>query len=224
MINVNGKLYIFGGKLGVIQESNELWILDPSIPKYELVHDTLIEKYTTEEIKTIYISSEKKKKKFHWLTKREVDERTNPLPFALKKSKTIKKLKRKNEGNRGKLNNSFTEYKTKYSDQVLNRINVRTMKHGLIYNSIYDKLIKANETLKQNEKAMIDKDNNFIIGNVPEPRDGQSCNLFQNNKLVFFGGDRNKFPFNDLYFFDIEGNVLVDYESMYNNENKEFDN
>ena len=90
MINVNGKLYIFGGKLGVIQESNELWILDPSIPKYELVHDTLIEKYTTEEIKTIYISSEKKKKKFHWLTKREVDERTNPLPFALKKSKTTK--------------------------------------------------------------------------------------------------------------------------------------
>ena len=225
MINVNGKLYIFGGKLGVIQESNELWILDPSIPKYELVHDTLIEKYTTEEIKTIYISSEKKKKKFHWLTKREVDERTNPLPFALKKSKTTKKLKNnKKDGNRGKLNNSFTEYKTKYSDQVLNRINVRTMKHGLIYNSIYDKLIKANETLKQNEKAMIDKDNNFIIGNVPEPRDGQSCNLFQNNKLVFFGGDRNKFPFNDLYFFDIEGNVLVDYESMYNNENKEFDN
>ena len=225
MINVNGKLYIFGGKLGVIQESNELWILDPSIPKYELVHDTLIEKYTTEEIKTIYISSEKKKKKFHWLTKREVDERTNPLPFALKKSKTTKKLKNnKKDGNRGKLNNSFTEYKTKYSDQVLNRINVRTMKHGLIYNSIYDKLIKANETLKQNEKAMIDKDNNFIIGNVPEPRDGQSCNLFQNNKLVFFGGDRNKFPFNDLYFFDIEGNVLVDYESMYKKENQEFDN
>ena len=225
MINVNGKLYIFGGKLGVIQESNELWILDPSIPKYELVHDTLIEKYTIEEIKTIYNSSEKKKKKFHWLTKREVDERTNPLPFALKKSKTKKKLKKnKNDGNRGKLNNSFTEYKTKYSDQVLNRINVRTMKHGLIYNSIYDKLIKANETLKQNEKAMIDKDNNFIIGNVPEPRDGQSCNLFQNNKLVFFGGDRNKFPFNDLYFFDIEGNVLVDYESMYKKENQEFDN
>ncbi len=225
MINVNGKLYIFGGKLGVIQESNELWILDPSIPKYELVHDTLIEKYTTQEIKNIDVSSEKKKKKFHWLTKREVDERTNPLPFALKKSKTTKKLKNnKKDGNRGKLNNSFTEYKTKYSDQVLNRINVRTMKHGLIYNSIYDKLIKANETLKQNEKAMIDKDNNFIIGNVPEPRDGQSCNLFQNNKLVFFGGDRNKFPFNDLYFFDIEGNVLVDYESMYKKENQEFDN
>ena len=85
MINVNGQLYIFGGKLGVIKECNELWILNPNIPKFEIIHGTIIEKYTNQEMESQIIKYEKIKKKFHWLTKREYDDKTNPLPFALKK-------------------------------------------------------------------------------------------------------------------------------------------
>jgi hypothetical protein len=38
-------------------------------------------------------------------------------------------------------------------------------------------------------------------GKVPDPRDGHSANVFDGNNMIVFGGDRNKFPFNDLYVF-----------------------
>ena len=41
-----------------------------------------------------------------------------------------------------------------------------------------------------------------LSGHVPLPRDGQSMNVF-NNQLIIFGGDRNKYPFNDLFFFKV---------------------
>jgi hypothetical protein len=39
-------------------------------------------------------------------------------------------------------------------------------------------------------------------GIVPAPRDGHSMNIF-NNLLLIFGGDRNKFPYNDLFTFNL---------------------
>jgi hypothetical protein len=62
---------------------------------------------------------------------------------------------------------------------------------------------------------MVDKDSVFIIGSVPEPRDGQSCVLFEGNKLVVFGGDRNKFPFNDLFIFDTKESVQDDNKEQH---------
>ena len=100
------------------------------------------------------------------------------------------------------MNTSFTEKENKYSSQVLARPNVTTMKKALVYTSVGDKLEDALEQLKNNEKAMINKESVFIYGSVPEPRDGQSCLVYQGDKLVVFGGDRNKFPFNDLFIFD----------------------
>ena len=38
------------------------------------------------------------------------------------------------------------------------------------------------------------------LGMVPQPRDGHSANVYE-DKMIIFGGDRNKFPFNDLYAF-----------------------
>ena len=200
MVNVNGSLYIFGGKLGLIKESNELWKLDPNTPKYQIIHDTLIEQFSEEELRGKASGADKLKKGFHWLTKREVDQRTNPLPFALKKINLPKK--KKDGDQKKKMNTSFTEKDNKYSSQVLARPNVTTMKKALVYTSIGDKLEDALEQLKNNEKAMINKESVFIIGSVPEPRDGQSCLVYQGDKLVVFGGDRNKFPFNDLFIFD----------------------
>jgi hypothetical protein len=40
-------------------------------------------------------------------------------------------------------------------------------------------------------------------GIVPTPRDGHSTTTY-NNSLVVFGGDRNKFSFNDLFIYNLE--------------------
>ena len=226
MINVNGQLYIFGGKLGVIKESNELWILNPNIPKFEIIHGTIIEKYTNQEMESQIIKYEKVKKKFHWLTKREYDDKTNPLPFALKKKKYLKKSKSNKEDNKKKLNNSFTDIKNKHSNQVLSRPNVTWIKNGLIYNVNYKKLKIAVDELINNEIANLEEDNIYIEGCIPEPRDGQSCNLYQNNKLIIFGGDRNKFPFNDLFIFEIDKDVNIEKYHQFvlnrDNDNNEY--
>jgi hypothetical protein len=225
MNKVGNVLYIFGGKLGVIKESNELWTFDPAATQYHLVHDILIEQYSEEELKPI-LSGEKNKKPFHWLTKREVETRTNPTPFALKNQKKKNKEK-KEDNNEKKHNKSFTEQKSKYSEQVLVRPNVKMMKASLVYTSIPDDLKNGLKKLEENEKAMIDKESVLIIGSVPEPRDGQSTVTFGGNKLIIFGGDRNKFPFNDLFIFDTKteaeepGEDENDKEPEANEEKKE---
>ncbi len=89
------------------------------------------------------------------------------------------------------------------------------MKKSLIYTSSGDELHNALNQLGEDEKAMLDKDSGLIIGEVPEPRDGQTVNLYRGTKLLLFGGDRNKFPFNDLYFFDTEGVTGVALENTY---------
>ena len=50
-------LYLFGGKIAIIRESNELWKIDPNTGKFSLVHDTLIEEFTKDELRrTKYLS------------------------------------------------------------------------------------------------------------------------------------------------------------------------
>ena len=89
------------------------------------------------------------------------------------------------------------------------------MKKSLIYTSSGDELHNALNQLGEDEKAMLDKDSGLIVGEVPEPRDGQTVNLYRGSKLLLFGGDRNKFPFNDLYFFDTQGVTGVTLENTY---------
>ena len=47
----------------------------------------------------------------------------------------------------------------------------------------------------------------YKIGNkgikLPLPRDGASLDFYE-KKLIVFGGDRNKYPFNDLFFFKLK--------------------
>ena len=216
-VEIGGMFYIFGGKIGLIKESNELWRFNPGTSKFELIHDSLIEKFTAEELeKTKKISDEQKKtkKQFKLLTRHEVEQRTNPLPFSLKNSK-VKKNKQKEGEKNHTHNSSFTEVKQTHSNEVLSRPNVTKMKKSLIYTSSGDELHNALNQLGEDEKAMLDKDSGLIVGEVPEPRDGQTVNLYRGSKLLLFGGDRNKFPFNDLYFFDTQGVTGVTLENTY---------
>lgn len=218
MVEIGGMFYIFGGKIGLIKESNELWRFNPGTSKFELLHDTLIEKFTPEELeKTKKISEEqaKTKKPFRLLTRHEVEQRTNPLPFSLKNSKNKKRNKDKGGNDTQHHNTSFTDNKTAHSNEVLSRPNVTKMKKSLIYTSSGEELHNALNQLGEDEKAMLDKESTLIIGEVPEPRDGQSVIVYKGTKLLLFGGDRNKFPFNDLYFFDTEGVSGVILENTY---------
>lgn len=232
MIEYEGMLYIFGGKLGLIKESNEMWRFNLSANRFELVHDTLIEQFTAEELEKtkIVANDDKLKKKFRLLTRHEVEQRTNPLPFSLKNKKNKNKNKKDPKSTAGTFktehsssnqhNHSFTEKKDTYSGEVLARPNVTKMKKSLIYTSNGDELHNALNELGGDEKAMLDKESALIVAEVPEPRDCQTVLLYRGKKFVVFGGDRNKFPFNDLYFFNPEGVTGVVAERKQNEEEK----
>ena len=40
-------------------------------------------------------------------------------------------------------------------------------------------------------------------GVIPAPRDGHSAFVF-NDRMFIFGGDMNKFPFNDMFMFQFK--------------------
>jgi hypothetical protein len=77
------------------------------------------------------------------------------------------------------------------------------MKHSLIYKmdlADSNMLKKRVSTLLQRSVSILDRTQKGV---VPAPRDGHSANLYKNS-MVIFGGDRNKYPFNDLFFFHLE--------------------
>ena len=194
----DSEIYIFGGKIGNFQESNDLWKYDISSNKFTLLHDTTLEQFTDEEIEEFKKEEDKKKKKkgndFHFISKKEMDDKINPFS----------KLYTENRSNNRKF--LFKSKSTKeinvndYESEIFVNPGYYQMKHSSIFNldnkdvnvSIYalDMLLPY----KIGEKGI----------KIPLPRDGQSLNYY-NGKLILFGGDRNKYPFNDLYFYNISG-------------------
>ena len=51
------------------------------------------------------------------------------------------------------------------------------------------------------KKIKINSEIRLIKGELPEPKDGQSV-CVEGKSVYIFGGDRFKFPFNDLFVFD----------------------
>ena len=228
MVLVGDMFYIFGGKTGLIKESNEIWEFNPSDVQYSCVHQTLLEQFTKEELNRISAENKNIKKKFRWLTRSEVEKRTNPS-FNDKnkknddkknqndknknknknkkddknkdkdKKKSDKSKKKKNEKTDNKNQNKDIE--GKYADQVLCRPNVVKMRKTLIFTSDPEKIEEGLNTLAQDEKENLNSNITRIKGELPEPRDGQSVCVRENN-LYVFGGDRFKFPFNDLFVLD----------------------
>jgi hypothetical protein len=187
--------YIFGGKTGNIQETNELWKFSPSKNEFILLHDTLLEQYTEREINEMSFKEEddnKKTKKFKLLTKRDIPA-LNPLNREIKNDKNQKKeMMRKSQ--------ILFEFRQKCEKELLKSPSTNKMKRSVIYNLESDMLSvmnKLNSSFRSNKSLLGDIS---LMGNVPVPRDGQSAVMYA-NLIVIFGGDRNKFPFNDLYTF-----------------------
>ena len=230
MVVVGDEFYIFGGKTGLIKESNDIWKFIPERNEYECVHETLLEQFTKEELSKISAENKKDEKKFRWLTRSDVEKRTNPSFNSFKteaeiekekerkkKKKELEKIKnnqqstttgkalksdknkkttKKTEKKSEKGNNKDTE--GKYAEQVLCRPNVVKMRKTLIFTSNPDKIKEGLNILAQDEKEKINENIQRIKGEIPEPRDGQTACVDENN-IYIFGGDRFKFPFNDLF-------------------------
>ena len=232
MVVIGDEFYIFGGKTGLIKESNEIWKFIPQNVQYECVHETLLEQFTREELSKISAENKKDEKKFRWLTRSDVEKRTNPSFNSFKseaelekekdrkkKKKEIQKNKNTQQGmnslkmakDKNKKNIKKPEKKSdknnnkdgegKYSEQVLCRPNVVKMRKTLIFTSNPDKIKEGLNILSQDEKEKLNENIERIKGEIPEPRDGQTACVDGNN-IYIFGGDRFKFPFNDLFVFD----------------------
>ena len=233
MVLVGDMFYIFGGKTGLIKESNEIWEFNPSSCVFSCVHETLLEQFTKEELQKISSDNKKVEKKFRWLTRSEIERRTNPsfndnkteeekkkekeMREKKKKKKDEKKggtttnatnrkknneknNKKKNDKNENK-NTQNKELEGKYSNQVLCRPNVVKMRKTLIFTSDPEKIKQGLNTLSQDEKEKLNPNIESLKGELPEPRDGQTVCVDGTNIYVF-GGDRFKFPFNDLFVLD----------------------
>ena len=233
MVEVNGIFYIFGGKTGLIKESNEIWRFIPGENIYECINETLLEQFTKEELQRISSENKRDIQKFRWLTRSDIEKRTNPSFNDNKKEEDAKKNKKNKKDQKGNKNkndkNGSPEKKNadknkartkkvdknenkngqnkdiegKYSAQVLCRPNVVKMRKTLIFTSDPEKIKKGLNTLSKDEKDKTNANDLKIKGELPEPRDGQTV-CVKDNKLYIFGGDRFKFPFNDLFELDIK--------------------
>ena len=230
MVVIGNEFFIFGGKTGLIKESNEIWKFIPERKEYECVHETLLEQFTKEELSKISAENKKDEKKFRWLTRSDIEKRTNPsfnsykneLGASKEKDKKKKKEKPKNnqqgtttiknikiDKNKKQVKkpekksekNNNKEAEGKYTDQVLCRPNVVKMRKTLIFTSNPDKIKEGLNILTKDEKEKLTDKIERIKGEIPEPRDGQTACVDGNN-IYIFGGDRFKFPFNDLFALD----------------------
>jgi N-acetylneuraminic acid mutarotase len=108
MVVVGDEFYIFGGKTGLIKESNDIWKFIPERNDYECVHETLLEQFTKEELSKISAENKKDEKKFRWLTRSDVEKRTNPSFNSYKAGNDADKNKKKNKKELDKKNNQGT--------------------------------------------------------------------------------------------------------------------
>lgn len=196
MIANKDTFYIFGGKKGNLKETNELWRFDISKNEFFLLHDTLLEQFSEKELLEMQPKDEdktKNQKVFKWVTKKDIPA-LNPF-FRVKYKKKKKKIEKV-------LSRSqvLFEYRKKWESELLKLPDVSSIQRSTIY-KVEDNMEKIQRKLTSSVKTM---KNHFselnIIGNLPFPRDGHSAE-FYSNLIIIFGGDRNKFPYNDLYTF-----------------------
>lgn len=179
------EMYIFGGKTANIFEINEFWKFDFSTKRFKLINGTLIERDERPNIKP---------------HKPKVVHPISPNPYQ-----TFYKLKKVQIPYKTEANNNHKPLspKQKKEDKLL----TYDAKVKLISNSLIFKIDREDfEYIENLNKANRNKKFERVrYGHVPLPRDGHSAFLFMDNneeKMFVFGGDRNKYPFNELFMYD----------------------
>ena len=197
LLNNNKEVYIFGGKIGNFQESNDLWLYDIDSNEFRLIHDTILEQFSKEEIAEFVKEKNAKKKNkendFHFISKKEMDDKLNPYSKLYLDNRILNKR----IFNKSQSTKDFN--KNEYENEIFVNPGYYQIKHSSIFNLDNKDINVAIAELdmilpyKTGEKGI----------QMPLPRDGASIELF-NNELIVFGGDRNKYPFNDLYKYTLK--------------------
>lgn len=195
----NNKFVLFGGKKGNLQEMNDLIFiyikeLDKALDKdshieidlnLEIIHPNLIEYEKQINNKTVLRLSEVHKGK-------RTKENFSISNLSLSSLPKLKPRKNKKEQEKQKL----------FDDFLFESPDFKYMHNSIVYKTDNTNVFLFNQEAKlltyKKESLKLDS-----TGVLPTPRDGHSCDIY-NNKLVIFGGDRNKYSFNDLFIFDIE--------------------
>ena len=182
--------YIFGGKTGNMLEMNDLikLTLKPDNKLIiELIHPCLLETYQnvmSHQNSFVSMSIDRLKSK----------RMTKEAERKLIKKKDKKKVDKEEIA------------KLKVFDEFLfESPDCKYMANSLIFKA------DAHDTksLTNQSKLLTLKTEQLKInsqGLVPTQRDGQSMNIY-NNKLIVFGGDRNKYSYNDLFLYSLEEEV-----------------
>jgi len=95
------------------------------------------------------------------------------------------------------------KYHENFENMVLGSPNTKKIKLSMIYRmEIPDYILRQRTTMLDRTNNQVTLNERFKLGVVPEPRDGHTAEIYKDNMMIIFGGDRNKFSFNDLHIFN----------------------
>ncbi len=137
------------------------------------------------------------KKNFILLSKKEMEDRKNPLSKHYVGNKNV--LTKKGMARSMSTANCN---KTNYEELIFAKSGFHSIKHGPIFGLESDDVNQAIEFLNANLNARLkNAEERKRKGQLPLPRDGQTMEAYENG-FIIFGGNRNKFPFNDIFVFN----------------------
>ena len=180
----NDQILFFGGKIASIFEINELWKFDMNTSRFELIQGTLLQREGfNRQVKPKIISEE--------------TTNHNPYQTFYKLKKVYMKTENENILNKKETNK---EKENPYEYIIMGDNKVRNIKNSLIFKITQDDATYINNLIESNKDLKFER---FKYGDVPLPRDGHTAFMYE-GKMFIFGGDRNKYPFNDVFIFDYE--------------------
>lgn len=200
MLECNNEIYIFGGKTSNFHETNEIWKFNPNSnsndnTKFILVQDTILEQYTDRELSEGNSNPDldkAKQKKFKLLT----FDQSMLTPEMLSRSMKLPKK----HNNKSKFNSNSFDIKAICERELIKTPYCGKIKKSIIYNLDSETTLIKNKLSNLAVTQFLTKTDQIVESKPPTPRDGQSMIIY-NNSFLIFGGDRNKFPYNDLYKF-----------------------
>ena len=191
--------FIFGGKTGNFNEINQFWKYDIAHNHFLLLHDTMLDRYIDDETKSIF-SAVPQKPKEQSTIKQFYNQNAMNRTVKSKRGISGDISKMSKTTNNTPFRPALKPTKNPYEDALLRSPKAKTMKFSLIYRMEHDDQL----FLKQlNNIERTKKSETVRYGVIPAPRDGHSAFVF-NDRMFIFGGDRNKFPFNDMFMFQFK--------------------
>lgn len=197
MILYKDTFLIFGGKTGLLLEQNQFWKYDIKKQRFFLIHDTMLDRYVKDEDakKNELTAYNSKDKKFL--------DKTNTKGFFSKTKNDFYNRMNRTTGFRNQVNTLGK--KNPFEDIALKNPNTFTMNKSLIFRMEQEDQMFLKQLMMINKENSENTQMNEVIqyGSIPAPRDGHSAFIYEGSMYIF-GGDRNKFPYNDLFMFRLK--------------------